>query len=54
MPRRFLARSLAVRFVCHKWSAHSRVRHVVERATVLFIGMDGGGGGGGGKVGVYQ
>ena len=46
MPRRSLARSLAVRFVCHKWSAHSRVRHVVDRATVLFICMDGVGGGG--------
>ena len=41
VPRRSLARSLAVRFVCHKWSAHSRVRHVVDRATV-------------GKGGVYQ
>ena len=41
MPRRSLARSLAVRFVCCKWSAHSRARHVVERATVLFICMDG-------------
>ena len=45
MPRRSLARSLVVRFVCHKWSAHSRVRHVVNRAPVLFICMDGGGGG---------
>ena len=51
MPRRSLARSLAVRFVCHKWSAHSRVRHVVDRATVLFICMDGvGGGGEGGSI----
>ena len=50
VPRRSLARCLAVRFVCYKWSTHSRVRHVVERATVIFICMDRAGG----KGGVYQ